>query len=60
VHNGHPASVKIATFLSKPEALKFDIKADYCAFEIENKFVVGYGLDYDGLGRNLEDLYVLA
>ena len=57
--NRQPASVKIATFLSKPDALKFDVKADYCAFEIENKFVVGYGLDYDGVGRNIPELYVL-
>lgn len=54
-----PASVKIATFLTKPEALKYDVKADYTAFEIENKFVLGYGLDYDGYGRNLPDLYIL-
>jgi hypoxanthine phosphoribosyltransferase len=54
-----PASLKIATFLTKPTALRYDVKADYIAFEIENKFVVGYGLDYDGLGRNLPDLYIL-
>jgi hypoxanthine phosphoribosyltransferase len=54
-----PASVKIATFLTKPDALKYDVKADYTAFEIENKFVLGYGLDYDGYGRNLPDLYIL-
>ena len=54
-----PATVKIASFLTKPEALKYDIKADFSAFEIENKFVVGYGLDYNGLGRNLPDLYIL-
>ena len=54
-----PASIKIATFLTKPTALKYDVKADYTAFEIEDKFVVGYGLDYDGLGRNLPDLYIL-
>jgi hypoxanthine phosphoribosyltransferase len=54
-----PASLKIATFLTKPEALQYDVKADYCAFEIEDKFVVGYGLDYDGLGRNFPDLYIL-
>ncbi|MCW3122715.1 MAG: hpt [Flavipsychrobacter sp.] len=54
-----PASIRIATFLAKPEALQHDVKADYTAFEIENKFVVGYGLDYDGFGRNLPDLYVL-
>ncbi len=55
----NPASVKIATFLTKPEALRYEIKADYAAFKIENKFVVGYGLDYDGHGRNIPDLYVL-
>jgi len=54
-----PASVKITTFLTKPSALQFDVAADYTAFEIEDKFVVGYGLDYDGLGRNLPDLYIL-
>lgn len=57
--NRHPASVKIATFLTKPSALQYDVKADYVGFEIENKFVVGYGLDYDGLGRNYPDLYIL-
>ncbi len=59
IHARQPASVKIATFLSKPEALQHEVHADYCAFEIENKFVVGYGLDYDGLGRNLPALYIL-
>jgi len=59
IEHRHPASVKIATFLTKPSALKHDIKADYTCFEIENKFVVGYGLDYDKLGRNLPDLYIL-
>lgn len=52
-----PASLKIATFLSKPDALQYDVKADYVGFEIPNKFVLGYGLDYDGLGRNLPELY---
>jgi len=59
IHHRHPASVKIATFLTKPAALKYDVKADYCAFEIEDKFVIGYGLDYDGYGRNMPDLYIL-
>lgn len=59
MHSRHIASLKIATLLSKPEALQYDVKADYCAFEIDNKFVLGYGLDYDGLGRNLPELYVL-
>jgi hypoxanthine phosphoribosyltransferase len=55
-----PASLRIATFLTKPEALTHDVKADYVGFEIPNNFVVGYGLDYDGLGRNLPELYTLA
>ena len=59
IHHRHPESVKIAVFLTKPIALKYDIKADFTAFQIEDKFVVGYGLDYDGLGRNLPDLYIL-
>jgi hypoxanthine phosphoribosyltransferase len=52
-----PASVKIACLLFKPNALEIDIKPDYCALEIPNDFIVGYGLDYDGLGRNLKDIY---
>jgi len=52
-------SIKIATFLLKPEAYKKSIKVDYVAMEIANKFVVGYGLDYDGFGRNVKELYVL-
>lgn len=55
-----PASVRIAAFLTKPEALQYDIGAHYVGFEIPDKFVVGYGLDYDGLGRNLPDLYILS
>lgn len=55
-----PKSLEIATLLLKPEALKRAIKPKYTGFEIPNKFVVGYGLDYDGLGRNLRELYQLA
>lgn len=55
-----PESLKIAAFLVKPEALKFNIHADYFGFEIPDKFVLGYGLDYDGLGRNLPGLYELV
>ena len=55
----HPASVKLATILFKPEALRQDVKPDYVGFEIPPAFVVGYGLDYDGSGRNLNDIYVL-
>lgn len=51
---------KIATLFFKPEAYKKDIKIDYVGIRIPNKFIVGYGLDYDGLGRNLQDVYQLA
>jgi hypoxanthine phosphoribosyltransferase len=54
-----PASVKIAVLLNKKEALRFPVQIDYACFEIPNKFVVGYGLDYDGLGRNSKDIYQL-
>ncbi|MGI8951550.1 MAG: hypoxanthine phosphoribosyltransferase [Chitinophagaceae bacterium] len=52
-----PSSLKIAALLHKPEAAIHPIKIDYCGFHISNKFVVGYGLDYDGLGRNFKDIY---
>ena len=58
--NRAPKSIKIASFLTKPSALQFPITADYVGFEIPNKFVVGYGLDYDGLGRNIPSLYQLS
>jgi hypoxanthine phosphoribosyltransferase len=54
-----PASVKIAVLLNKKEALIYPVQIDYACFEIPNKFVVGYGLDYDGLGRNSRDIYQL-
>lgn len=49
--------LKIATLFLKPEAYKKDIKIDYVGIEIPNKFIVGYGLDYDGLGRNIPAIY---
>lgn len=52
-----PASLKIAALLHKPDALKYPLTIDYIGFTIPNKFVVGYGLDYDGLGRNLKEIY---
>jgi hypoxanthine phosphoribosyltransferase len=58
-HQG-PASIAIATFLSKPEAHQQPMDLKYVGFEIPNRFVVGYGLDYDGYGRNLPELYQLA
>lgn len=54
-----PASVEIATLLFKPQALKHPLHLKYVGFEIPPKFVVGYGLDYDGYGRNLKDIYQL-
>jgi hypoxanthine phosphoribosyltransferase len=51
--------VKICTLLFKPEAYLKDIPIDYIGFEIPNNFVVGYGLDYDGYGRNLNSIYKL-
>lgn len=54
-HN--PASIKIATLLYKPEAYKKEVSIDYIGFEIPNLFVVGYGLDYDEMGRNLNEIY---
>ncbi len=55
-----PKSLKVASLLLKPEVFKKDFKIDYVAKEIPNKFVLGYGLDYDEQGRNLPDLYQLA
>lgn len=52
-----PKEIKIATLLFKPKALKTDVKIDYVALEIPNDFIVGFGLDYDGYGRNLPDIY---
>ena len=52
-------SLKIATLFFKPEAYTKDVKLDYIGFEIPNKFIVGFGLDYDGLGRNLPEIYQL-
>ena len=52
-----PKSLKIATLLHKPEATEFQLTLDYVGFSIPNKFVVGYGLDYSGLGRNLKEIY---
>jgi hypoxanthine phosphoribosyltransferase len=59
IRHQQPASLKIVALLHKPEATIFPLEIDYICFSIPNKFVVGYGLDYDGLGRNLPRLYQL-
>jgi hypoxanthine phosphoribosyltransferase len=59
LHHQQPASMKIVALLHKPEATVFPIPIDYLGFSIPNKFVVGYGLDYDGLGRNIREIYKL-
>ncbi|MFH0735309.1 MAG: hypoxanthine phosphoribosyltransferase [bacterium] len=55
-----PASVKIATLLLKPNSLKYNLKIDYIGFEIPDKFVIGYGLDYGQKYRNLRSIYALS
>lgn len=55
-----PASLKIAALLHKASATQYPITIDYLGFTIPDKFVVGYGLDYDGLGRNLKEIYQLV
>lgn len=58
--NQQPASLRIASLLYKPEALVFPLTIDYLGFSVPNKFLLGYGLDYDGLGRNLKEIYQLT
>lgn len=55
----NPASVAFATFLLKPDAIKYDFHINYIGFKIPNKFVIGYGMDYNELGRNLRGIYQL-
>ena len=54
-----PASLKIAALLHKPDALAYPLTIDYLGFSVPNKFLLGYGLDFDGLGRNLKEIYQL-
>ena len=54
LENLNPKSISVCTLLQKPDALTVDLKVDYVGFEIPNKFVVGYGLDYDNLGRIIQ------
>jgi len=55
----NPASIRVATLLHKAEATRVDVPLDYVGFRIRNLFVVGYGLDYGQVGRNLADIYIL-
>jgi len=55
-----PLSISIAALLYKPQALRHSLDLNYIGFRIPNDFVVGYGLDYDGYGRNLPDIYKIA
>lgn len=52
-----PKSVRIATLLLKPDAVQNDVRPDYVGIEIPNDFIVGFGLDYNGYGRNFKDIY---
>jgi len=60
LHESGIKDVRLATMLFKPNALKCDIKLDYVGMEIDDEFVVGFGLDYDGLGRSLRDIYKIT
>lgn len=55
----NPKEIKIATLLYKPNCYKGEVKIDYVGRSIPDDFIVGYGLDYDGLGRNLVDIYTV-
>jgi hypoxanthine phosphoribosyltransferase len=59
LQNQQPASLKVAVLLHKPAATVYPVNIHYCCFSIPDKFVVGYGLDYNGLGRNLSAIYQL-
>ena len=54
-----PASISICTLFFKPDKFLYEYKIDYTALSIGNEFIVGYGLDYNQLGRNLKDIYVV-
>ncbi|MFN8244055.1 MAG: hypoxanthine phosphoribosyltransferase [Ferruginibacter sp.] len=60
LQNQQPASLRIAALLHKPDALVHPLRIDYLGFSVPDKFLLGYGLDYDGLGRNLKEIYQLT
>lgn len=60
LQNKKAGKIKVATALFKPEAYHKNFEISYCGMRIKNEFVLGYGLDYDGQGRNLKDIYILA
>ena len=60
LQNRGAGKILISTLLLKPNALRYDIKPDYVAMTIPNDFIVGYGLDYNGYGRNLPDIYTVT
>lgn len=60
LYHQQPASLKVVALLHKAAATVFPVKVDYIGFTIPDKFVVGYGLDYDGLGRNIPEIYKLV
>jgi hypoxanthine phosphoribosyltransferase len=57
IHSLEPESLRVCALLVKPHALQNRVKVDYTGFEIPDDFIVGYGLDYNGLGRNLQDIF---
>ena len=59
LQNHNPASISVCSLLVKPDALKVAIPIHYRAMDIPNDFIIGYGLDYDGFGRNTKDIYTL-
>jgi hypoxanthine phosphoribosyltransferase len=60
LNNKGASEIKVASLLLKPEALQCEIQLDYVGIEIPNNFIVGYGLDFDGYGRNFKDIYTLV